>query len=234
MTDPASEGAKAAQEIAKTTGKGIDAVREAGGFIAKYIHAPLDQAIAIWTDKLRYVRWERQMALMQLANAKLAQLGLPHPTQAIPLKLAIPLIQEGSMEEDDYLQERWANLLVNAANASSGIEVRTTYIGMLRDMTSLDVQILSAIYSLPYELALERQVWTGDLPRSARIIEVKEEPKLNDVVLPTEVTLSLENLRRLGCVASVTGFYGGTFHGRILPTTLGHAFVRACTLDSGK
>ncbi len=231
MTDPATEGAKAAQEIARATGKGIDAAREAGGFIAKYIDGPLEQASAIWTEKLRYVRWERQIDFMQRANAKLAALGMSQPTRPIPLKIAIPLLQEGAMEEDDYLQDRWTNLLVNAANSNSGIEVRATYIGMLRDMTSLDVQILAAIYSLPFDASRQRTVWTGDLPTRARLVEIAEEPKNdNDVVLSKEVQVSLENLRRLGCIEALRNLYGGYFSGRVLPTTLGRGFFEACTL----
>lgn len=35
------EEAKAVQEVAKTTGKAIDAAREAGGFIARFVAGPL-------------------------------------------------------------------------------------------------------------------------------------------------------------------------------------------------
>jgi hypothetical protein len=232
MTDPASEGAKAAQEIAKTTGKGIDAAREAGGFIAKYIHGPLEQASAIWTDKLKYTRWERQVALMQRANSKLAELGMSQPTQAIPLKIAIPLLQEGSMEEDDYLQDRWANLLVNAANADSGIEVRATYIGMLREMTSLDVRILASIYSHPVAPGRKGAVWIGDLPNSTRPAHELDDMDNTHPELPEDVALSVENLQRLGCIAPWHGFAGSIYYNRMLHTALVTGFVRACSFST--
>ena len=44
-SDPITESAKAAQKIAKTAGKAIDAGREAGGFIARFVAGPLEQGI---------------------------------------------------------------------------------------------------------------------------------------------------------------------------------------------
>lgn len=227
MNEPVIEGAKAVQEIAKATGKGIDAAREAGGFIAKYIHGPLEQATGIWTDKLKYTRWERQVTLMHRANAKMAELGLSEPIHALPLKIAIPILQEGSMEEDDYLQDRWANLLVNA---SSGVEVRATYISMLRDMTSLDVQILARIYSYPDEPGRVQAVLINDLPASTRLLEPGEQVSYEHPNLPQEVALSVENLVRLGCIKPAEGFAGAIHYGCMLYTVLGRGFVAACTL----
>ncbi len=227
MTDPTTEGAKALQEVAKATGKGIDAAREAGGFIAKYVHGPLEQAMGIWTDKLKYIRWERQVTLMQLARVKLSELGLAEPTHALPLKIAIPILQEGSMEEDDYLQDRWANLLVNA---SSGLEVRATYISMLRDMTSLDVQILALIYAHPEVEGRNLVVLVDDLPANARLLEPGEEVEHGYPTLPQEVKLSVENLVRLGCIEAVRGFAGSIHYRYMTSTVLGRGFVNACTL----
>jgi len=44
------------EEVAKTTGKAIDATREAGGFLAQFLKGPLEQASGISEDYLRYVR----------------------------------------------------------------------------------------------------------------------------------------------------------------------------------
>lgn len=231
MTDPATESAKAVQEVAKATGKGIDAAREAGGFIAKCVGGPLTEAVGIWTDRLKYVRWEQQVALMTRANQKLAELGLSEPTQVVPLQIAIPIIQEGSMQSEGDLQDRWANLLVNAANASSGIEIKTSFISMLRDMSSLDVRILDAIYRLPMEKTQAVGVWPGKLPALAVTYE-EEHSQLGYVGhVSEEVVLSLGNLARLGCLTPSTGWDGAVFFTRVYPTILGKYFVAACTLQ---
>lgn len=54
------ETAKAVQEVTKTSGKGIDASRCFGGFVAKLISGSLEQGMGIFEDKLKYIRWKRQ------------------------------------------------------------------------------------------------------------------------------------------------------------------------------
>ncbi len=59
-----SEESKAIEEVAKTTGKAIDASRELGGFLSKYVGGSLEQAMGIVEDKLKYLRFERKVRLM--------------------------------------------------------------------------------------------------------------------------------------------------------------------------
>lgn len=231
-TDPITEAAKAAQELAKATGKGIDAAREAGGFIAKYIAGPLEQGIGIFEDRLRYARWERQVRLMQRAESYLAQLGMTVPTKAVPMKVIIPLLQAGSIEDDDELQDRWARLLVNAAT-DSGVTVQRSFIAILEQLTPLEAKILDMVYAIPYESIRHEGVWTADLPRSARVQTTEDKTSASRGAfqkLPGEVELALGNLTRLGCLKLGFTFGGGESFSQVNPTILGAAFVRSCRL----
>lgn len=228
-TDPVSESAKATQEVAKATGKAIDATREAGGFIAKYIAGPLEQGMGIFEDRLRYARWERQLRLMRRADEVLKELGLSSPTRAVPLKVAIPLLQAASIEDDDELQDRWVNLLVNAANRDSGIEIRRSYIAILEQLTPLEVQILDVIYDLPFEAIQHEGVITADLPHSARQ-KIQDEKKEKTLAPGDDVKLALGNLARVGCLRLGSTWGGGESFNWVNPTVLGRAFVTACRL----
>lgn len=220
------EDAKAVQEVAKATGKGIDAVREAGGFIARYVAGPLEEGIGIFHDRLRYVRWERQVRLMQRADQFLRDAGLKEPSRGVPLKVAVPLLQAATIEDDNDLQDRWAALLVNAANAGSGVAVQRSFVDILEQLSSLEVRILDTVYSLPFEDSQHSGVATASLPDQAHV--VAEKVKVDD--LPSdEVVLALSNLVRLGCVRMVGTWGGGESFASINPTVLGREFVRACT-----
>ena len=107
--DPVSETAKAVQEVAKATGKAIDVGQKFGGFISRYVAGPIEQGMGIFDDKLKYMRWERQVRLMQRAEQLLREAGLTQPTRAIPLKLAVPLLEAASLEDS-------LRLTVNAQN----------------------------------------------------------------------------------------------------------------------
>lgn len=219
------EQSKAVQEVAKTTGKAIDAAREVGGFIAKFVSGSLEQGMGIFEDRMSYMRWERQIRLMQRAQNLLQLVGLSAPTRPVPLKLAIPIMQGASLEENDDLQDRWAALLVNAANANFRGEVRRSYAAILEQLTPLDVHILDVLYSLPFEKSQHNGIVTGDLPESASIKEVGEQ----NFPLPSEgVVISLSNLARLGCLRPSMTWGGGEIFGHVNPTVAGKAFVEAC------
>lgn len=236
MSDPIVESAKAVQEMAKTTGQAIGAAEKVGGFIAKYIAGSVEQGLGIVEDKLRYMRWERQERMMLRAGELLASLGLQAPSRPVPMKIAIPIFQGASMEEDDSLQDRWAALLVNAANAQSGVEVQPSFTAILGQLSTLDAQILDAVYSVSVEAAQDRGIWTADLPKTARA-RTQEDDSANSrgeaPVISDEVKLSIGNLVRLGCLKMASTWGGGETFIAANQTVLGAAFVRACRVKSG-
>ena len=228
--DQITESAKAVQEVAKTTGKAIDAGEKFGGFISRFISGPLEQGMGLFEDKLKYMRWERQMRLMQRSDQLLKEIGLDKPTRSIPLKLAIPLLEAASLEDDDSLQDLWASLLVNAANGASGISLQRAYIAVLEQITPLEATLLHKIYSLPYGETQHNGVIVGNLPQEASI--GREDGKEDELHEPSdEVKLALANLARLGCVVIQKSWGGGELFKKVNPTLLGKSFVEACTIQ---
>ena len=222
------EPSKAVQEVAKTTGKAIDLVRDFGGFIAKHIDGPMEQGIGIVKDKLRYMRFERQIRYMERVNQLMISLGEDAPTKAIPLKLAVPLFQAASLEDDDYLQDMWAKLLVNASISERGMELRRAHIDILEKLSHLEVLILEKIYSLPADRLRGSAVVTGHLPDAAFFEEENQE---NLVEPNEEVMMALANLARLGCITLPTTWGGDEIFTSVHPTVMGESLVKACQLD---
>lgn len=223
------ETGKAVQEVAKTAGKVVDASEKLGGFIARFISGSLEQGIGVFEDKLRYMRWERQVRLMKRAEDFMSEVGLNNPTRPLQLKFAVPLLQAASFEEDDYLQDLWAKLLVNSANASSSVEQRRAYIDILERLSSLEVKILITIYSLPFDNTRHKNILTGQLPES---VSVRAEDQAKDFVKPnSEVELALANLSRLGVISVVHSMGGSELFELVNHTLLGKCFIEACTLQ---
>ncbi len=222
-----SEESRAIEEVARTTGKAIDAGRELGGFLSKYVGGSIEQAMGIVEDKLRYLRWERQIRLMESVNNLLAQKGLPQPSRKVPLQVAIPLIQGGSLEENDVLQDRWAALLANAADASSNVDVRRAYISILEDLTPLDALLLKKLY-LSTQVPdfpspqIEPEICTSFLPDYI----TEERPNWDNSRPLIHIEVSLGNLARLGLVAPAMAWSG---LGLVHRTALGREFIKAIT-----
>ncbi len=221
------ETAKAVQEIAKASGKAIDAGSNFGNFISRYISGTFEQGIGIFEDKLKYMRWERQQRLMVKAEQLMKEIGLETPTKAIPLKFAIPLFQGALLEDDNDLQDIWANLLVNAANKNSGIDLKRVYIDILERLTPLEAQILSTIYSLPFEEIQHKGVFTAELPDKASPAVGK---KKDEAVEPAEnIKLAIASLSVIGCLYQPKTYGGGETFVWVNPTVLGRSFVNTCT-----
>ncbi|MBT3627064.1 MAG: DUF4393 domain-containing protein [Rhodospirillaceae bacterium] len=224
-----SDEAKAVQETARVAAKAIDAANDLGNFIARFIGGPLEQASGIVTEKLSYMRWERQVRLMQRAEEFLVQQGLEAPSRPVPMKFAIPLLQAASMEENDDLQDIWAKLLVNAADADSGVDVHRSFVTILEDIGHLEAQILHQIMNLPEE-AQNKVIYTAELPQRAISHQEVEQSK-SEPGMPEEVVeLALWNLVRLGCLSTSATWGGGGTVQSVGLTLLGKALVCACTL----
>lgn len=233
MTDELKESAKAVQEVAKTAGKAIDLSEKFGTFITRYVDASLTAAFGIFEDKLKYMRWERQIRLMQRANDFLVNEGLNQPTRAIPLKFAVPLLEAASLEDDDYLQDLWAKLIVNSAIETSGVVINRTFIDILERLSPIEAKILNVVYAIPFDDMHHHGADTRNLPESANAFP--ENSAKNEIVEPAEeVKLALASLDRLGCISIGRSMGGGQLFGMLNPTLLGKRFVEACTLRSDK
>lgn len=219
---------KATEEIAKTTGKLIDVGQKFSGFISKYTGGPIEQAIGIFEDKLKYMRWERQQRLILKAQEFIQKNGLQSPNKSLPLKYAIPLFVAASLEDNDYLQDMWAKLLINSTDKDSGIDLHRIYIDILERLSPLEACILEKIYEIPYEQMQHNGVLTYKLPDQAIVNFNSEDPKTK--IINKKVLLALVNLAKLNCISPGLSMGGGQLFRRLNPTLLGKYFVEACTL----
>ena len=217
------EASKAAQEIAKTTGQGLGIVQKTGAFVSRFIGGPLEQGFGIIEDKLKYLRWERQIRLMDRASVFMEERGSQVTFRPVPLKVAIPIFEAASLEEDDDLQDLWAWLLVNAADANSGIQVKRGLVSILQDFSQMEARLLQAIHGAP---PLKGVVPTKALP-DEYLEPVEEE---TDRGLPPEaVQVGLWNLMRLGCIDSAGTWDSLTGIKRVEITALGKTLINACS-----
>ena len=216
--------------MAKTASKGIDAARDMGAFISRYVSGPLEQASGILEDHLCYIRWERRQRLMIRAEEFRIRQGLPLPDRPIPLKHAVPLFFHATLEEDDNLQDMWARLLINGTNDATGINLERSFIEILAQISFLEASILQAIYELPFEKTHHAGIVTEYLPDKATIAENKPATKYKEP--RDDVNLALANLSRIGCIRFHQSWGGGDIFTVVNPTLMGKEFIKACTFNS--
>lgn len=221
QTDAVIEVAKATQELAKTAGNGIDLTRGFGGFVAKLIGEPMEVCAGMVSDKLSYMRWERQTRLMTRSDEVINQLGLEGRMQLVQMKLAVRILQEASMEEDDDLQDVWVKLLVNAANPDFKHEISPAFATILSDFGPLEARILQTVNDA--NAWPMHGVYINGLPDVAY-----DEYSARSYKEPSEeVKVAVWNLVRLNCLKHCDPY------SNVAITDLGKALITACTLPGG-
>lgn len=219
--------AESITEIAKTTQKTLETTEKLGEFMAKFISSPLDQISGIITDKLKYYRWENQLKLMENASTLLKQRGLDQPDKLIPLKIAVPLLESASMENEPSLQKLWAALLINFSSKNSNVDQNISFVELLKSISSLEAKILKEIYQLPFDPG--NPIITKDLPQKA--FNKGNERKIDETSfsLREDIEFALGNLERLGCLSMASTWGGGRSPNQVNQTLYGKKFVDSCS-----
>jgi hypothetical protein len=218
------EEAKALQEIAKATNQGIRTLEKAGVFLSKFIGGPLEEASGILEDRLKYYRWERKVRLLERAKDFLKERGINSPTSHVTLKIAIPLLEAGSIEEDNNIQDIYAKILANAADADFKLTIKRTYIDILQNLSSLEIDILKKLYSLNFDEIWNEGVWTTFLPEKL----ILNQPSQENLRPIKDVEIALANMYRFELINRGSTYGGGEIYSRITPTLYGNEFVQIC------
>lgn len=226
------EIAKAIQESAKLGEKGLEIADKAGSFFTKVLKEPINEISGMITDKMRFIRWKRMVEMSDEVNMILEQKGITN-TRAVPPKIALPIIEEATLEDDPNLQYLWNNLLANAMNPTFNDEIRYGFIEMIKGITGIEVKLLNEFYG-----ALHRDNKLSPLSNVYQYSITKEQ--ITQVLgISIEVySISVNNLMRMQLLSPAI-IKGGVTMGSepltiykgidaITLTPLGVKFVEAC------
>lgn len=113
-------------------------------FLGELIGQPLRELGNIVFDNIRYLRVKNQVRLLLKAKEYFVSNGLK--PQKVPTQILVPLLEQGSLEENEILSEKWTALLVNASKLN-GNSIRPSYIDILKQLTPLEAQILDYLFN---------------------------------------------------------------------------------------
>jgi len=197
--DEIVETAKATQEVAKATVKGLEVSEKVGGFFAKVLGEPLEMATGILGDKLKFMRWERQVRLIDRVQEINSNRKIDGKEIPVSPKLAIPIIENASLEENDVLQDLWAKLMSSAQGKESSNIIRSAFIDIIKQLEVIDVMILSSMFD-GYLNAVGKDNIYNETPRK---ISFSKTNIINTLQI-TENTYesSIDNLMRVRCICS--------------------------------
>ena len=131
-------------------------------------------------DHFRYRRMKAQLKLLEKATEHLRRAG--RDPREVKWSVLFPLLEAGSLEEDDEMSDRWAALLASAADPAAA-EVPPSFPEVLKQLSSDDARILDFIVraGLNAPAAL-------DANYLAQVGPIKD---------PDRIRMSIENLLRV-------------------------------------
>lgn len=139
MTNDAELVTGAAKGLAEGLTKPIaDLLHKIFGPAAEEVGFALRDSVSAW-------RANRQLRLFRKVEEFVEEAAFE--PGAVSPKIIQAVLESASVEEDDDLQDRWASLLVNAADPKKTNPVLPLFPMMLKGLTSRDVRFLSALYS---------------------------------------------------------------------------------------
>lgn len=215
------EEAKAAQEIAKATGKGIDAVQRLGGFLDQVFGASLKEWGGSIHDRIKVYRFKNMLRLQDKVEAIYRQRLLEGKTTPLPLRSALPLLEKAALEDDEAILSLWAALIANASDPQKRLNVRKIYIDIISSLEPVDAAVL-------------QHLRTSQLT----MIELLNAMKVSS----EELYISAQNLARLGCIRqefvetwdqmNKSGFDVSNVSSLLVLTDLGWTLLEACQVDN--
>ncbi len=142
------EELKTVQEVAKATGKVADVAAKVGGFISKVIGGPCTQGGGILEDWVRYYRYKSLLIISDKVAVLHRRRKIEGKTISVPLRVAIPLLEAASLEEDSILQDIWARLIANSMDPEFEQSIHPSYIEIVKQMCPDEAIILEAFHEI--------------------------------------------------------------------------------------
>ena len=200
--------------------KGIEeAAKAAKEYLDKLVTPGLEQTGGIIGDTVAYWRFKNKVNLVLKAKAFLEAKGI-EPCRVLP-KVVAPLLEAGSLEEENDMKDRWATLLASAATDPN--KVPPAFPRILSEISSKEARIME---------------WMTDrVHQQIGWIANGEEIRNVHHLATWDYELLMGNLIRLNLCRPTQNPEGGIVIGRITEwdsyqevqfTRLGYAFVNSC------
>jgi hypothetical protein len=114
--------------------------------IVKTLAGPAAEEIGLsLRDSVQAWRLKRQIRLFERVKKICEDAGIK--PQAVKMPLLFEIMEKGSLEESDELQDIWANMLSNAADPKRASLVTTAYPEILKQLCIEEVKFLEGIFN---------------------------------------------------------------------------------------
>jgi hypothetical protein len=138
----------------KAIEKSLDLAKE---FLGKLISPSVEEAGLLFKDKIAHWRLNNQINVLLKVKAKCEENHID--IQKLKLKLLCPLLENISLEDDEFLQDKWSNLISNLIDSKKNLQ-NNIFPEILSKISKDEFQKLESSYSKKH---YELPVWEKQL-----------------------------------------------------------------------
>ncbi len=203
-------------------------VERAYGFLEQLVGPPIKEIGELLSDQVRLWRFKNQVNILLKAEKFLKDKEIS--PRKVPIKMLVPLINNGSLEENEDMQLKWASLLANAANPNYQYDIHSSYVEILKELSPLEAKLLDKMFDeINKKPPQEREELFFDKQKICTFMHID----------PDRFNVLVDNLFRLSLLqppASHKGVRIGKYpivmrtYEVVQLTALGYDFVRACRM----
>ena len=173
--------------------QGLDIAKS---FINKLVSPSIEELGLLMKDQISYWRFNNQVKILNKAKSVCEKNSIN--VKAISPKILCPYLEKASLEDDDDLQNKWANLLVNMVDSEQNIE-NHVFPYILSQLSKDEFYLLESVFNEKYErksiLQEELDLLVSDRPRVEKELKLKLdeiERKIKDKDTDKELKFSAE------------------------------------------
>lgn len=195
-------------------------------FLGKLINPALEEGGGILQDNIKFWRFKNQINIALKAKKFLAKKGIK-PAKVSP-KILLPILENGSLEEEESMQKKWAALLANSADPNKRYSVKPSFAEILKELSPIEVLLLDKMFD---------EANKNKNPNKVEVFFDKEKICQGIKIDKKQFDIIADNLFRLNLCQPPASF-GGVKIGKypvqlrtyelIGFTQLGHEFVKSC------
>ena len=139
-------------------------------------------------DSLSYFRWNNAVKFLDKYNKKKEKRKLQGKETPLPPKFIIEILNNAFQEDEDILQDKWNDLLINWQDLEKNCDKKYMYIELLKNLGVNEIQLLKLLKADPnYEEGKKNPNYYYDGIKIQRIMGLSDE----------EYELMILNLYRL-------------------------------------
>jgi hypothetical protein len=201
VTENPLDVGKQAKDLAEAANISVDAVAKLGTFVDNTFGNAIKNGLGLIGDKLAYYRLERAIDLQHKVEEKLKAKGV-NAKKYVPVSFGLPIFEKATVEEDNNVQQLWANLLANSMDPNYSSKITRNFVSILADVEAIDARILNMVV---------REFEAMQPDQRAKSLFVLTKLQANLGISLEECENSVRNLMRLGLLKARTVQGGMTF-----------------------